>query len=91
MIADLKRTGELGAAAAAGLRLTSNNIIGQDRRFIKKRIAASIWFRSVDGARNIIDGYEAMHMIRKGQVRWLPKSDTVGQVQFANQIFGLAV
>ena len=25
-----------------------------------------------------IDGYEAMHLIRKGQIRWLPKGDVSG-------------
>ena len=32
----------------------------------------------------LIQGYEAIHMIRKGQVRWLPKGDVVEQVQFIN-------
>ena len=41
---------------------------------MKKRIAASLWFRSVDGALRTIQGYEAMNMIRKGQVSWLPKA-----------------
>ena len=36
-----------------------------------------------------IQGYEAMHMIRKGQVRWLPKGDVAGQVLFIHQILGL--
>jgi transposase-like protein len=40
-----------------------NNIIEQDHCFIKKRIVASQWFRSVEGAVNTIQGYEAMHMI----------------------------
>jgi len=31
-----------------------------------------------------------MHMIRKGQVRWLEKGDVPGQVQFMHQIFGVA-
>jgi hypothetical protein len=57
-----------------------NNIVEQDHRFIKKRIAASLWFRSVNGALNTIAGYEAMHMIRKGQIRWLAKNDLLGQV-----------
>jgi transposase-like protein len=47
-----------------------NNIIEQDHRFIKKRITASLGFRSVEGACRTIEGYEAMHAIRKGQVRW---------------------
>jgi len=91
VIADLKGAGELGRTYRCRPAPYLNNIIEQDHRFIKKRIAASLWFRSVDGAQNTIEGYEAMHMIRKGQIRWLPKGDTVGQVQFVNQIFGLAV
>ena len=91
VIADLKRAGELGRNCRCRPAPYLNNIIEQDHRFIKKRIAASLWFRSVDGALNTIAGYEAMHMIRKGQIRWLPKGDTVGQVRFVNHIFGLAV
>ena len=53
---------------------------------MKKRIAASLWFRSVDGALRTIQGYEAMNMIRKGQVSWLAKED----VRFIERIFGLA-
>jgi transposase-like protein len=68
-----------------------NNVLEQDHRFIKKRIAASPWFRSVDGALNTIAGYEAMHMIRKGQVRWLAKGDVVGQIRFIHQVYGIAV
>jgi hypothetical protein len=48
-------------------------------RFIKKRITASLGFRSVEGACRTIEGYEAMHAIRKGQVRWVAKGDPVAQ------------
>jgi len=65
-------------------------LAGIDHRFVKRRIAASLWFRSVDGALRTIAGYEAMNMIRKGQVRWLGKSDIVGQVRFIEQTFGIA-
>ena len=34
-------------------------------------------------------GYEAVQMIRKGQVRWLWGKDVVGQVLFVNEIFGV--
>jgi transposase, IS6 family len=90
VIADLKRVRELGRNCRCRPAPYLNNIIEQEHRFIKRRIAASLWFRSVDGALNTIEGYEAMHMIRKGQIQWLAKGDTVGQVQFVNQIFGLA-
>jgi transposase, IS6 family len=39
---------------------------------------------------NIIEGYEAMHLIRKGQIRWLAKGDVVGQRQFIHALFGIA-
>jgi transposase-like protein len=42
-----------------------NNIIEQDHRFIKKRIAASLWFRSVEGALQTVAGYEAERTLRR--------------------------
>ncbi len=57
---------------------------------MKKRVAASQWFRSVYGALNTIAGYEAMNTIRRGQIRWLPKTDIVDQVRFIERMFGLA-
>jgi transposase-like protein len=67
-----------------------NNILEQDHRLIKKRITASLWFRSVKGALRTIEGYEAMHVIRKGQIRWLAKGYVVGQHQFIHSAFGIA-
>jgi hypothetical protein len=32
-----------------------------------------------------------MNMIRKGQVRWLPKDDLIGQVAFINGVFGFNI
>ncbi|MDQ1468591.1 MAG: transposase, family [Bryobacterales bacterium] len=67
-----------------------NNVIEQDHRFVKKRVVASQWFRSVEGALNTIAGYEAMNIIRKGQIRWLAKGDIVGQTRFIERTPGLA-
>ena len=55
-----------------------------------RRLATSLWFRSVEGALGTIAGYEAMNMIRKGQIRWLAKGDITGQVHYIEQIFGIA-
>ena len=66
-----------------------NNIVEQDHRAIKRRINAKQGFRSFEGARRTILGYEVMHMIRKGQVRWLLKGDVSGQVLFINLTLGL--
>jgi transposase-like protein len=89
-ITELKGSGELSRRCRCRPSPYLNNILEQDHRFVKKRIAANLWFRSIDGALNTIDGYEAMHMIRKGQVRWLAKGDVIGQVGFINRLFGIA-
>ena len=52
-------------------------------------MTASQRFRSFDRAWRTIQGYEFMHMIREGQVRWFAKGDVIGQVQFVNETFGL--
>jgi len=65
-------------------------MIEQDHCFVKKRITASQGFRSVDGALNTIAGYEAMNAIRKGQRRWPPKGEALGQKRFIKRLFGIA-
>jgi hypothetical protein len=47
-----------------------NNVLEQDHRAIKHRVRASQHFRSFWGAWPTIAGYEAIHMIRKGQAGW---------------------
>jgi transposase, IS6 family len=47
-----------------------NNVLEQDHRPIKRRVRASQHFRSFWGAWRTIAGYEAIHMIRKGQACW---------------------
>src|SRR5215470_10728657 len=89
-IRELQRSGELGRRCRCRPSPYLNNVIEQDHRFIKKRIAASLWFRSAEGAVRTIEGYEAMHLIRKGQIRWLHKGDVLGQRQFIHNIFGIA-
>jgi IS6 family transposase len=89
-IADLKASGELGRRCQCRSSPYLNNVLEQDHRFVRKRIVASLWFRSVEGALRTIAGYEAMNMIRKGQVRWLAKGDVVGQVRFIERTFGMA-
>jgi hypothetical protein len=47
-----------------------NNVLEQDHRAIKRPVNASQHFRSFWGAWRTIAGYEAIHMIRKGQACW---------------------
>jgi transposase-like protein len=89
-IEGLKQSGELSPRSRCRTSPYLNNVIEQDHRFIKKRITASQGFRSAEGARRTIEGYEAMRAIRKGQIRWVGKGDAVGQRQFIHTIFGSA-
>jgi len=67
-----------------------NNILEQDHRAIKRRVNAKQGFREFQAARRTIQGYEAVHMIRKGQVRWVAGDDLLRQIQFIDSLFDLA-
>ena len=67
-----------------------NNIVEQDHRAITRRVKAKRGFREFQAARRIIQGYEAMHMIRKGQARWVSGSDVRRQIQFIHKLFEVA-
>ena len=62
----------------------------QDHRAIKRRVKAKQGFREFDAARRTIQGYEAIHMIRKGQARWVSSSEVRQQIQFINKLFDVA-
>ena len=64
-----------------------NNILEQDHRAIKRGVKAKQGFRAFHAARRTIQGYEAMHMIRKGQARWVSGADVRRQIQFINNLF----
>jgi len=87
--AELKRVRKLGRRCRCRTCLYLNNVVEQDHRGIKRRVNASQRFRSFDGAWRTIQGYEILHMIRKGQVRWLTKGNVLGQIQFIRETLGL--
>ena len=66
-----------------------NNIVEQDHRAVNRRVRASQGFRALHSAWRTLQGIETMNMIRKGQVRWLPKNDAPGQAAFIERLFGL--
>jgi transposase, IS6 family len=67
-----------------------NNIIEQDHRAIKRRVNAKQGFREFQAAQRTIRGYEAMNIIRKGQVRWLSGRGVRRQNRFINKLFDVA-
>jgi transposase-like protein len=66
-----------------------NNVIEQDHRFLQRLIKPGLGFKSFNTARRTLKGYEAMNMLRKGQVIEVPKGDVQAQLNFMAQIFGV--
>jgi IS6 family transposase len=67
-----------------------NNLVEQDHRFIKRLVKAGLGFFSFETAWNTLQGYEVMHMFRKGQVHGVGTGDITGQVTFMARLFGVA-
>ena len=66
-----------------------NNIVEQDHRFLKRKIKPGLGLGSYPTAWRMIQGYETMHMIRKGQIVGIEKGNIQGQNQFISELFGL--
>ncbi len=67
-----------------------NNVIEQDHRFIRRRWRAMQCSRSFHTADRTLEGVEAMNMMRKGQVKRLDGTDTMGQAKFVVSLFRAA-
>jgi transposase-like protein len=89
-IPDLKKEGALRHRCRHRPVQYLNNILEQDHRAIKRRVNAKQGFREFQAAQRTIQGYEAMNMLRKGQVRGVSGTDVRCQVQFINELFELA-
>jgi transposase-like protein len=64
-----------------------NNLVEQDHRFIKRRVNAGLGFFSFKTAGRTIKGYEAMWMVRKGQIEGVGKGAVEWQVRFVESLF----
>lgn len=64
-----------------------NNVIEQDHRAIRRRWRAAQCFRSFHAAERRLEGIEAMHMMRKGQVKRLDGRGAVGRAKFVQSLF----
>jgi IS6 family transposase len=67
-----------------------NNMMEQDHRLMKRRVNPGLGFGAFATAQRTIQGYEAMHMFRKGQLEGVAKGDILAQKRVINQLFGLA-
>jgi transposase, IS6 family len=89
-VEELKEEGVLSIASQLGRCKRLNNIVEQERRFIKHRVNPGLGFYSFKTARRTIGGYDVTNMIRKGQVEGIGKGDIRGQVRFVESLFKIA-
>ena len=89
-IAELKAAGLLPQGVELRQVKYLNNLIEQDLRFIKRLVKPGMGFFSVETAGRTLQGYEVMHMIRKGQMQGVNRGDIPGQVTFVAHLFGVA-
>jgi transposase-like protein len=89
-IPDIKKDGTLRSRCRHRPVQYLNNILEQDHRAIKRRVQAKQGFREFKAAARTIQGYEAMNMIRKGQIRWMSGNDVLRQISFIKKLFDLA-
>jgi transposase-like protein len=85
-----RRKGRSAAGVATDPVQYLNTIIEQDHRAIKRQVKAKQGFREFQATRRTIQGYEAMSIIRKSQVRWLSGNDVRRQNRFINELFEVA-
>jgi transposase, IS6 family len=90
-VEELKVEGTLPRRARLRQCKYLNNIVEQDHRTVKKRVWLAKGYGSFRSAWRTLQGIEAVHMIRKGRVRWLAKDDAVGQALFIAELFGITV
>jgi IS6 family transposase len=57
---------------------------------VKRRVNPGLGFGAFAAAQRTIQGYEAMHMLHKGQVEGVTKGDVLAQNRVINQLFGVA-
>ena len=89
--AAMKRDGELWRRSRLRQVKYLNNIVEQDHRRVKRRICPGLGFGSFWTARRTLAGFEAMAMIRKGQVRNIGGGDIRAQAQFIAALFQVAI
>jgi IS6 family transposase len=67
-----------------------NNLIEQDHRFFKRLTKSGMGFSSFATAWRTLQGYEAMNLVRKGQLQGVDQGDIVGQVAWFAKLFEVA-
>jgi len=85
--AEMKQDAELWRFSRLRQVKFLNNIVEQDHRRVKRLTRAGLGFGGFWTARRMLAGYEAMAMIRKGQVQNISGSDIRAQATFIAGLF----
>jgi IS6 family transposase len=88
--AEMKKDGELWRRSRLRQVKYLNNIVEQDHRRVKRLTGPGLGFGGFWTARRTLAGYEAMVMIRKGQVHNIGGNDIRAQAEFISGLFGVA-
>ncbi len=89
-VVEMKGDGELWRRSLLRQVKYLNNVVEQDHRRIKRLTGPGLGFGSFATARRTLSGFEAMAMIRKGQVRHISGNDIQAQNRFVAGLFQIA-
>ncbi|BCL84644.1 IS6 family transposase [Ktedonobacteria bacterium brp13] len=87
---DLKAAGKIPKNCELRQVKYLNNIVEQNHRFIKRLTKPGMGFFSFETAWRTLQGFEAMNMMRKGQLQGVKKGDIRSQIALVNKLFGMA-
>jgi transposase, IS6 family len=85
-----EQSGELWRSSRLRRAKLLNNIVEQDHRRVKRLTRPGLGFGGFWTARRTLAGFEAMAMIRKGQVQNIGSDDVRAQAIFIDELFGVA-
>jgi transposase, IS6 family len=88
--AEMKKDGELWRRSRLRQVKYLNNIVGQDHRNVKRLSRPGLGFGDFWTARRTLAGYEAMAIMRKGQVRNISGNDIRARATFIAALFQIA-
>jgi transposase-like protein len=88
--AEMKKGGELWRRSRLRQVKYLNNFVEQDHRNVKRLNRPGLGFGGFWTARRTLAGYEAMAMMRKGQVRNISGNDIRAQTTFIAGLFQIA-
>ena len=86
----MKRNGELWRFSRLRQSKFLNKIVEQDHRRVKRLVRPGLGFGAFRTAQRTRAGYEAMALVRKGQVRGIGGRDMRAQAAFVAELFQVA-